>query len=158
LKSNNSLLSHLSIRRADASDAPVIAAITDAAYSKWIPLIGRKPLPMTVDYNVAVDQHMIDLAGHDGKIVGLIEMINERDHLMIENLAVLPEYQGQGIGQFLLLHADTAARALNFQIVRLLTNGRFESNVEFYARHGFSIDRQEPFMGGTTVHMIRQLT
>ncbi len=112
---------------------------------------------MIVDYNVAVVQHLIDLAEYEGKTVALIEMISESDHLMIENLAVLPEYQGSGIGKFLLTHADTVARDLRFQIIKLLTNGKFESNIEFYSRHGFAIDREEPFMGGTTVHMIKRL-
>ncbi|MGL4489838.1 MAG: GNAT family N-acetyltransferase [Rhizobiaceae bacterium] len=145
----------ISIRRAGASDAPVIAAITDAAYFKWIAAIGRKPLPMTVDYSKAVVQHLIDVAEIDGKIAALIEMIKEDDHLMIENLAVLPEHQGHGIGKLLLNHAETVARASSLPTVRLLTNGKFETNIQFYRNNGYIVERTEPFMGGTTVHMLK---
>ena len=49
------------IRRAVAGDAAAIAALTRAAYEKWIPVIGRAPKPMTADYDDAVRAHLIDL-------------------------------------------------------------------------------------------------
>ena len=42
------------IRRAGAADAPAIHALTQSAYAKWVPVIGRRPLPMATDYDQAV--------------------------------------------------------------------------------------------------------
>ncbi len=147
----------ITIRRAGAEDAPAVTALTNAAYAKWIPVIGRKPLPMTVDYVDAIEKHMIDLAVIDGSVAALVEMIDKGEHLMIENLAVAPEHQGKGIGKFLLQRAETVAQSLNLPMVRLLTNAKFASNVDFYLGNGYLIDREEPFMGGTTIHMLKTI-
>jgi hypothetical protein len=67
----------LSLRRAVAADAQAVRALTRAAYAKWVPLIGREPLPMTADYNRAVIEHVIDLVEEDGILRALIEMARQ---------------------------------------------------------------------------------
>lgn len=37
------------------------------------------------------------------------------------------------------------------------SNGAFEANVSLYKKHGYTIDREEPFMGGMTVYMSKKL-
>lgn len=37
------------IRRATTDDAPTVGLLTRAAYAKWVPVIGREPLPMKAD-------------------------------------------------------------------------------------------------------------
>jgi GNAT superfamily N-acetyltransferase len=147
----------IKLRRAGTDDVPAITHITNAAYTKWISVIGREPMPMTVDYARAIHRHIFDFAEIDEKPVGLVEMIDEGTYLMIENLAVLPHYQCKGLGSLLLVHAEKVAKTLNFPMVRLLTNGAFVSNIKFYQRYHYTIDREEPFKGGTTVHMSKIL-
>jgi len=48
------LHSDTEIRRAVPSDALAVCELTRAAYTKWIPAIGREPTPMTVDYDARV--------------------------------------------------------------------------------------------------------
>jgi ribosomal protein S18 acetylase RimI-like enzyme len=59
------------------------------------------------------------------------------DHLLVENLAVAPVAQGQGIGGRLLAVADEHARACGRAEVRLYTNQAMTENLEFYPRHGY---------------------
>ena len=40
---------------------------------------------------------------------------------------------------------------------RLLTNAAFAGNVMLYTSLGYAIHKEEPFMGGTTVHMKKML-
>ena len=47
------------LRRATLSDVAAIVALTDAAYAKYIPRIGRKPQPMTTDYRPFVNEHSV---------------------------------------------------------------------------------------------------
>ncbi|MEM1200146.1 MAG: GNAT family N-acetyltransferase, partial [Pseudomonadota bacterium] len=89
----------------------------------------------------------------DGELCALVQMVVEPDCLLIENLAVSPEHQGKRLGSTLVRHAESQARALGLSTVRLYTNRAFGSNVEFYERHGFRIEREEPFMGGLTIYM-----
>ncbi|HEX4196720.1 MAG TPA: GNAT family N-acetyltransferase [Caulobacteraceae bacterium] len=141
------------LRVATAADVPAIAALVRAAYARWVPLIGREPLPMQADYDAAVREHAIDLLYDDGELVGLIETIARPDHLFIENLAVRPQSQGRGFGRHLLAHAEDKARHLGRDELRLLTNAAFEANIRLYEATGYRIDRRENFMGGVTVHM-----
>jgi GNAT superfamily N-acetyltransferase len=123
------------------------------AYAKWVPIIGREPKPMTADYAAAVRHHRIDLLHLDGRLAALIEMIPGPDHLLIENVAVAPAYQGRGLGRWLLAHAEALAASLGHAEIRLYTNGLFAENLRLYRRLGYRIDREEAFPGGIVVHM-----
>lgn len=148
----------LTLRRAEAADAAAVRALTRAAYAKWVPVIGREPKPMTANYQAAVRMNRIDLAYDDGELAGLIETIDRSDHLLIENVAVVPERHGQGIGRALMAHAEAVARAAGYRDVRLYTNRRFEANVQLYLRLGYAIDRDDTSELGVTVHMSKRLT
>lgn len=148
----------LELRRAGAADAATVRDLTREAYAKWVPLIGREPKPMTADYAEAVRRHVIDMLYLDGELAGLIEIIPESDHMLIENLAVSPAFQGRGLGQRLLSHAETLTASLGHGEIRLYTNKRFEANVAFYLKRGYRLDREEPFPGGSVVvHMSKRL-
>src|SRR5579862_9220756 len=101
-----------SFRRATSADVSTVREITRAAYAKWVPVIGREPKPMTANFQQAVIDHVIDLMEQAGRAVALIEVIPESSHLLIENVAVLPEWHGKGMGGLLLRHAEIIARSL----------------------------------------------
>lgn len=145
------------IRRATAGDAPEVALLTRAAYAKWVPVIGREPLPMKADYEAAVREHLVDLLHVGGVLAGLVEMIPEPQWLLIENLAVAPAFQGRGCARILLAQAEQTAKVLQLAGLRLFTNKQFASNVDLYLHQGFVVDREEPFMGGFTVYMSKPL-
>ncbi len=145
-------------RRATPADANIIRDITRAAYAKWVPLIGREPLPMTIDYSQAVIDHLIDLYEDGGRVVGLIEVVPQPTHLLIENIAVHPDQQGKGIGDLLLKRAEEIARSLQLPELQLYTNAAFAANVAFYASRGFQETARLPFkLGGETVYMNKTL-
>ncbi|QQS11175.1 MAG: GNAT family N-acetyltransferase [Rhodospirillales bacterium] len=145
------------IRRATPADAAAVRALTRAAYAKWVPLIGREPLPMAADYDHAVAAHLVDLLESGGELLALIETIPEADHLLIENVAVRPDQQGKGLGERLLAHADELARTLGFDELRLYTNAAFAANVAFYAKRGYAEHRRTTAAIGTTVFMRKRL-
>ncbi|TPN67322.1 GNAT family N-acetyltransferase [Mesorhizobium sp. B1-1-1] len=147
----------IQFRQAGPADAAAIRDIVRLAYAKWVPLIGREPLPMRADYDIAVAEHEFDLATDQGEIVGAIETMPADDHVWIENVCVAPHAQGRGIGRLLLERAERKAREAGRNELRLLTNGAFAANVSLYKRHGYRIDREEPFMNGTTVYMSKRL-
>jgi len=147
----------IQLRPAEPADAAAIRDIVRAAYARWVPVIGREPLPMRADYDKAVREHQFDLAVEKGAIVGLIETMRHDDHLWIENVAVAPYAQGRGIGRLLLDRAERRAVEAGCPELRLLTNGAFEANVLLYRKHGYTIDREEEFMNGITVYMSKRL-
>lgn len=141
------------LRRAEAADAAAVRALTRDAYAKWVPLIGREPKPMQADYGRAVEEHRVDLALLSGELVGLIETIDQPDHLLIENVAVAPAFQGRGLGRRLMAHAEHLARQLGHARIRLYTNARFTENIALYRQLGYRIDREEEGPLGVAVHM-----
>jgi ribosomal protein S18 acetylase RimI-like enzyme len=148
----------MQIKRAALQNAEAVRRLVREAYSQWIPVIGREPMPMKVDYEGAVRDHEIELLYADGDLVALIEVIVKLDHLFIENVAVSPRRQRQGFGRYLLSHVEERARKENLGELRLLTNEAFETNIRLYESVGFRIDRTEPFAGGgTTVYMSKAL-
>ena len=98
-------------------------------------------MPMKADYERAVRDHEIDLRYIDGDLVALIEATVSSDHLFIENIAVAPHRQGQGLGHHLLAHAEEKARKVNLRKLRLLTNQAFKANIRLYEAVGFHIDQ-----------------
>src|ERR1700682_6474346 len=131
-------------RRATCADVSTVREITRAAYSKWVPVIGREPKPMTANYVQAVADHVVDLFEEAGRPIALIEVIPKPSHLLIENVAVLPDRHGNGIGGLLLERAETIARSFGLSELRLYTNAKFSTNISFYACRGFEEFLCEP--------------
>ncbi len=145
------------LRQAAAPDAAAVRALVRAAYAKWVPVIGREPKPMGADYDVAIARHRIDLAYLGGELAALIETIPRPDHLLIENIAVAPAFQGRGFGRRLMAHAERLAAAQGHAEIRLYTNKMFAANVELYLGLGYRIDREEESALGVTVYMSKAL-
>lgn len=146
-------------RRAGKSDAAAVRQLTRAVYAKWVPLIGREPMPMKVDYDEAILNHWIDLAELEGSLVGLIEMIPNADHLFIENLAVAERMQGKGLATALLQHAEQLARKSGLTEVQLATNQAFESNLVFYRNRGYQLYETKAFhLGGVGVRFRKRVS
>lgn len=146
----------ITLRRARFEDADRVREVVRAAYAKWVPVIGREPMPMRVDYADAIRAHRIDLLLLEGELAGLIETRLEPDHLWIENVAVRPQNQGGGLGRRLLAWAEELAEEAALAELRLLTNESFADNVSLYQKLGYRVDRREPFMGGITLYMSKR--
>ncbi len=148
-------MSSIEIRRASEDDADAIGALTRQAYAKWVPVIGREPLPMSVDYNDAIRKHRFDLLFLEDMLAALIETVPSDGYLLIENLAVLPALQRKGLGRRLLAHAELMAASMGHSEIKLYTNKLFEKNLNFYQALGYQVEQEEDFLGGTCVHMCK---
>ena len=144
-------------RTATPEDAPAIAELTRAVYARWVPVIGRLPLPMQVDYAEAVRDHAFTLVERDGELIGLIETEDHADHLYIVNVAVAEASQGRGLGRRLVAHAEMQAREKGFDEVRLMTNALYEVNIRLYESLGFEVYAREPFVNGVRVLMRKRI-
>lgn len=112
---------------------------------------------MSADYERAVREHRIDLLYASDVLAALIETIAQADHLLIQNVAVAPPFQGRGFGRQLLAHAEQLAASLGYRETRLYTNKLFAANLVLYGRLGYRVDREEEFKGGIAVHMSKRL-
>ena len=143
------------IRLATINDAAAVTALTRAAYSKWIPLIGREPLPMRADHAAHIRNHRADLLFVGEDLAALIETIERDDDVLIVNVAVDPRFQNRGYGRKMVTYAEQLARAAGLATVRLYTNQKFEENLRLYASLGFKVEREEALNGGVAIHMMK---
>lgn len=150
-------MDEVNLRLARAADADAIRDLTREAYAKWVPLIGREPLPMRIDYAEAVKVHRFDLLEVGGRLAALIETVRDGDQLLIENVAVAPDFQGRGFGVRLLKLAEQQAAEAGLAGTRLYTNKLFAENISLYAALGYQVEREEALNGGVAVHMRKAL-
>lgn len=126
------------IRPASAEDQVTVAAIVAAAYSVYLERMDKRPGPMLDDYGLLIDQGAVSVTdGTDGTVDGLIVLLPQSDHLLLDNIAVRPDRQGRGIGRMLIEFAESEARRLGFSELRLYTHVTMTENIALYQRHGF---------------------
>jgi ribosomal protein S18 acetylase RimI-like enzyme len=144
------------VRRAGPQDVARLAEIAAAAYAPYVPRIGRQPAPKTADYAAAVaaDEVWVAVAGE--VIAGLVVLVPADNHLLLENVAVDPAYQGQGIGARLLEVAEEVAAAAGRTEIRLYTNAAMTENIAYYPRHGYIETHRGRDDGFDRVHFSKQ--
>jgi ribosomal protein S18 acetylase RimI-like enzyme len=128
----------LIVRRAAQDDVAALGAVAEQAYRGYVPRIGRPPAPMTADYAQAVRSGLTWVAVEDGEVVGLLVLAVRPDHLLLENVAVLPSAQRAGVGARLLALAEDEARARGLAEIRLYTNEAMTENLAYYPRRGYA--------------------
>jgi predicted N-acetyltransferase YhbS len=129
----------LTSRLAAPGDVAEVRAIVEAAFEIYIPRIGRPPAPMTADYAAAVDRREVWVVLDNDEIAGLLVLVAQPDHLLLDVLAVRPAAQGHGIGAHLLGLAEDQATALGFAEIRLCTNAAMTENLRYYPRHHYQL-------------------
>lgn len=110
-------LSNLDIRPATQSDVPQIAECVRLAYEKYIALLGMKPNPMLDDYSEIIDKHRLSVLVIADRIVGIVVLEVTDEGFLLNNIAVHPEYKGQGFGRVLLGFAEKQAIQNGFKSI-----------------------------------------
>jgi N-acetylglutamate synthase-like GNAT family acetyltransferase len=140
------------LRRASRADVDAITRLVHDAYVGYTPLLGRTPIPMTVDYGAALEAHELWVLDAGDALVGVLELLPEPDLLWIENVAVQPALQGRGHGRTLLRFAEEQARSRGLAALGLLTNERYLDDIAMYEHYGYRETRREPYGGTDLVH------
>ena len=86
-------------RPATAADAAGIGECVRAAYTHYVERIGKPPGPMLDDYAEVVRHHRAYVIDDRGRIVGVLVLMDKESGLLLDNVAVLPARQGEGIGR-----------------------------------------------------------
>jgi ribosomal protein S18 acetylase RimI-like enzyme len=125
------------IRSAATDDVARIGAIAHAAYALYVPRIGREPAPMAADFAAEVAASHVVVVEAMGSVRGYMVAWPEGDAYFIENIAVDPKSQGDGLGRRLIDHAVAQAEKLKLPALRLYTNVLMTENLSMYAHIGF---------------------
>ena len=126
------------IRPAQSRDAAIVPAFVHEASGHWIPRLGRVPGLIKDDYARHIAAHQLWVLEVAGEIVGLVVLEEQPQHLLLENVAVLPREQGKGYGQSLVTFAEQEAVKRCFAELQLCTNVRMVENIAIYQHLGFT--------------------
>ena len=125
------------IRPASPDDVPAIEQVVNDAYVRYVERIGKKPGPMLDDYKARVAEGAVSVLVSAGEIVGVIVLLPEADHLLLDNIAVLPARHGAGLGRRLMEFAESEARRRGYAEIRLYTHALMHENLAMYPRLGY---------------------
>ena len=126
------------MHRAIQPDAPSVAACVDAAYSPYVERIGRPPAPMLMDYVKAIGEGQVWIAeGEDHECRGVLVLIPKSTYVLIDNVAVHPKHQGEGLGRRLIAFAEVEAFRRGFTELRLYTNEKMVESIAIYKHLGW---------------------
>jgi ribosomal protein S18 acetylase RimI-like enzyme len=136
----------------------VLRELVQRAYGHYVERIGMRPGPMDDDYEAAVRGRRAWVADVEGEVAGVLVLEAHEDHLLVENVAVEPGRQGQGIGRALLAFAEQHAANLGLPELRLYTHEKMTENQALYARLGYQEDeRRRTEHGFDRVFMSKRL-
>lgn len=126
------------IRLAKPADHQAVSDIVTEAYSVYIERIGKPPGPMLDDYAALIAGGTVSvLEGRDGTIDAILVLLPQADYLLLDNIAVRRDRQGQGLGRKLIAFAEAEARRLGHRKIRLYTHQLMTENIALYTRLGF---------------------
>ncbi len=83
-------------RPARPDEAPALRDLVRAAYAKYVPRLNREPAPMLDDYAARIGAGQAWVLEAGGALVGALVLEDEPGALLLYNIAVAPNAQGQG--------------------------------------------------------------
>jgi len=127
----------VAIGRARPAETADIERIVRAAFTGYIPRLGRPPGVMSNDYPALVAAGAVFVLRQGGRVRGLVVLKDEPEVLYVDTLGVDPAEHGRGHGRRLLDFAAGEARARGYTALRLCTNLVMTENLAFYRHLGW---------------------
>ena len=153
------------IRPAEPGDLVAIQTIAEAAYRPYVARNGLEPAPLHEDYAARIAGGQLWLlleeaapggAGHE-RPRGFLVLIEEHDHLLLDNIAVDPAAHGRGHGRALLDFAEGYAEWAGLPAIRLYTQEIMVENIAIYTARGYLETHRTTEHGLPRVHMEKRL-
>ncbi len=147
----------MEITPATPTDARRVAQCVAAAYGHYVARIGMVPGPMREDYERTLAEHSVWVVRDGERVVGLLVLIDKPERLLLDNVAVHPDYQGRGIGRKLLKFAEAEAAHRGYHTIYLYTHEKMHKNIALYTRMGYVEFERRTVMGLKRVYMEKRL-
>ena len=139
---------NVQVRAATVADIPAILAVTRAAYAVHGERL-QPPSSALREEPEAVARYFANggvfVAEQDATIVGAVRYEARETYVYLGRLAVLPTWQGRGIGRRLVEAVEAWALLLGLDEVRLGVRLELQENRNLYLHLGFAEDGHAPF-------------
>jgi GNAT superfamily N-acetyltransferase len=144
-------------QRAVPAAVPEISDCVLAAYRPWMEIIGKPPGPMLDNYAQIVRDHRVWLAKSENRTAGVLVLKKKEYGLLLDNVAVHPDFQGLGLGRRLLGFAEDEAGRLGYKDLHLYSHELMVANLEMYRRWGYVETERKNVQGYDRVYMKKHL-
>nr|WP_321983287.1 GNAT family N-acetyltransferase [uncultured Lichenicoccus sp.] len=145
-------------RPARPEEGHSLRRIVDEAYGHYIERMGKAPGPMLDDYSKRIDDRQAWVLEASGAIAGLVVLEDDgQGALLLDNIAVAPSAQGQGIARRLVAFTESEACRRNCRQVRLYTDVLMVENIALYNRLGFRETGRVSEKGFDRVYMAKSV-
>jgi glutathione S-transferase len=145
------------IRPALPHEADIVRDVVHAAYAHYVSRIGKPPGPMQDDYAQRVANHQVWVLDDAGDIVGILVLEVSAAGFLLDNIAVLPQFQGKGHGRALMQFAEAEAARRGYDDIRLYTHVLMTENIALYRRAGYVEMHRISEKGFDRVYMSKRL-
>lgn len=145
------------IRPARPGEETAIRDLVRDAYALYVPRMGKEPGPMLDDYAQRVADGAAFVLEADSAILGIAVLLAFDDYLLLDNVAVSPAFQGQGIGRALIGFAEAEAARRGYAEIRLYTHETMVENVSLYVRLGWEETHRVSEQGYDRIYMQKRL-
>ncbi|NUP49608.1 MAG: GNAT family N-acetyltransferase [Catenulispora sp.] len=125
----------LGVRYAVPMDLAAVHAVIHSAYRHYLTRIGTRPAPLDADYPRLMGRGCLFVVGSPA--IATVTLLPEDGYLHLDNFAVAPDRQGQGLGHRILAFAEEHARQLWLPELRLLTHSMMWENQRMYTAAGY---------------------
>jgi ribosomal protein S18 acetylase RimI-like enzyme len=112
---------------------------------------------MLENYIKTIQRHAVFVLTVDDKIVGVLVLIKQDQQLLLDNVAVHPDYQRQGFGRQLMALAEAHAKTHGLETIILYTNEQMTENIELYKKLGFVETERRIEEGYRRVYMRKEI-
>ncbi len=126
-----------SIRQAQLADQQAIETCVQSAYAKYTARIRKKPAPLLANYALLIAQEAVYVLANEEEIHGVLVMMLQERSMFVENVAIDPRFQRQGLGRILMNFVEQQTRMYQLDEIRLYTNELMTENLDFYHHLGF---------------------
>lgn len=132
-------MEELSFRKAHTSDSEFVFTVKKAAFREYVEQVwGWDDVYQKELHNRRFDSQDLRIIQFHGTDVGFLSTSSTPDTLKVNQLFILPEYQGKGIGSACMMRIVDDARlegkSVALQVLKVNTRG-----TAFYQRLGFLI-------------------
>ena len=145
------------IRLARDEDGDAARALVRAAYAIYLSRMDREPAPMQDDYPAQIAKGRVHVLEVGERLAGVLVLIDETDELLLDNVALDPDFQGRGLGRVLVQFAEDQARARGCGAIRLYTHETMVENVALYQKLGYQITGDGREKGFQRIYMRKAL-
>ncbi|MEA4971881.1 hypothetical protein SDC9_117475 [bioreactor metagenome] len=130
-------MEEMRLRKAVLSDVEKVSDCVYSAYQKYVPRMGKKPGPMLDDYHFLIENGHVYTIEYSGCMAGVLVLKNFDAFILLENVAVLPSFQGRGLGKSMIAYAERYAYEKGIREIRLYTNAAMTENICIYKKLGY---------------------